>query len=345
MGNKSARRRPQLPSFEEDPLHFTTNCILQKRFNILRKKLKTTEINWSELINKRLERHSEGPLAGLPKPLGLDSKELPLHSLFSMFSVGKYEKKHLKFVKLLMRTGYDPNIRDSQGLTALHHAIQRLLAFDTHHDTSRKLEDAYWYAFRIVDVLCNHGADVNIPHPYTKHNALHLAAKAGLYEAITTLIAHGCKIEALDFRKRTPLVIAVENSSAMCVKFLLKRGFANASVKTPDGQTILHCAMIDSGWSVSITQLLLPLPVIDINARDNRGDTALHIAARRHLDQLIVELLRYGADPDIRNKKDKKTDRNQQNGGQQETYTQYWNTSPTRKIHMLGQIQECYVFD
>ncbi|XP_071951085.1 ankyrin repeat domain-containing protein 61-like [Antedon mediterranea] len=302
MGNKGSRHRSQLPSFEEDPLKFTTSCILQRRYKTLRKKLKKAEeINWTELIDKRLKEHCEGPLAGLPIPRGLDSKELPLHSIFSMFTVGKYNRTHLRFVKLLVKTGYDPNIKDLQGLTALHHAIQRLLAFDINNELSRKVADAYWYAYKIVDTLCSHGADVNLPHPYTKHNALHLAAKAGLYEAITTLIANGCKVEALDYRKRTPIVVAVENSSAMCVKHLLKYGFANAGVVTPDGHTLLHCAMIDSGWSMSIVQLLVPLSDIDINAKNNRGDTALHIAARRHLDHLIIELIKHGADPDIKN--------------------------------------------
>ena len=87
-----------------------------------------------------------------------------------------------------------------------------------------------------------------------------------------------------------------EDARSELFAMLLSRG-ADASVVYPDGSTLLHHAVTSSA---KITKILLQKKVVNVDAQDQSGNTALHVAVTSPM--CIASLLNEGASPDIVNK-------------------------------------------
>ncbi len=116
----------------------------------------------------------------------------------------------------------------------------------------------------VVKFLLENGVNVNEQLRFGT-NALNQASFGGHLSTVGLLIAKGADVNIrTEFNDYTPLLSAVDNGHIAVVKLLLERG-------------------------------------AQVNARDFKGSTALHSAGMQKDNALIQLLLKYGADPSIRN--------------------------------------------
>lgn len=124
----------------------------------------------------------------------------------------------------------------------------------------------------VVQALVEHKADVTLRNPHGP-NVLQVALESPLSSN--------------------------KNAIAKVFELLLTHG-ANATIAYSNGRTLLHHALQPSVELVRIAQLLLQRGV-KVDAQDNNGDTALHVAATS--PPCVTMLLKHGAKPNLVNNK------------------------------------------
>ena len=189
----------------------------------------------------------------------------------------------------LLEQGGDPNAADEKGTTALHYAVQKGISSLT------RLEESYYnsYLYRpnmleLVKALLAHGAD---PNP-------------GLMEAVrftgTTILT--------DLGRVTPFLLAAAVDDASVMRVLVAGG-ADPLMTTADHTTPLMAAaglgrtsdrtVEEAKTALEAVKLAVELGA-DVNATNDRGQTALQGAARVGLNPLIQYLVDEGAKLDTK---------------------------------------------
>ncbi|XP_059159027.1 ankyrin-1-like [Physella acuta] len=184
-------------------------------------------------------------------------------------------------VKLLLGAASDVNHVDSQGMTALLHAVKR--------DCVENIE-----------LLVKHGSDVNLLS--NGSTPLHLASKMGSVEAIEVLLRHGSNPQAQDENGNTALMIAIEHYTIHHWLFnqaivMLIDASTNLNVQNLKGRTALMLAA--KYLRLELVKLLLNAGA-DPNIADNDSDTALTLVLGKvHVSDYSLEcassLLEHGA--------------------------------------------------
>jgi ankyrin repeat protein len=147
------------------------------------------------------------------------------------------------------------------------------------------------------------------------------AAKKGDLRVVKRLLASGVDANAGDANGYTPLQYAVGSGNVKLVRALLAAG-ADVNARAADGYTALHAAAVDR--EVNIVELLLASGVTplmcsvgspygdakvslaliragaDVNAADLNGEAAFWIAATSSPLEVVEEMLKKGADPNVR---------------------------------------------
>lgn len=95
------------------------------------------------------------------------------------------------------------------------------------------------------------------------------------------------------------LALVIRESYIESAKFLLENGANDANYQTADGKSILTEAILSR--NVDVVHLVLNYGV-SLDMVDNNGDTALHLAVKDTFSDIVSELLRRGADPNIPNR-------------------------------------------
>ncbi len=172
----------------------------------------------------------------------------------------------------------------------------------------------------IVALLLAKGARIEAQDDWPGGTALDYAAEKGHREIVELLIAKGADLNA---RRRgypngdTPLHSAARAGQRDIVELLVAKG-ANVNAKNDAGQTALDLALnqgrkdvgellVAKGAAVSSIQAAARLgdlakvkafleQGIDVNAKDENGRTALHIAAQNKHQDIVELLLSNGAD-------------------------------------------------
>lgn len=217
-------------------------------------------------------------------------------------------------VRVLLRAGANPNIRNTSGDTPLIVAA------------SKRSAD-------VVRMLIDHGADITCRRK-NNSTALHVACAAAAPSIVRALVERGADVNALNEANDTPLIVAAATNSFECVCALLESGrdvLVNA--QRENGATALHFActrgnasaaarLLDAGATVDATNhagdtsLILAADngaetVVDLllrrgadvsRCRHSNGATALHVAAGRGFTSIIGQLLAAGLDPNVQNK-------------------------------------------
>ncbi|PBC34834.1 nuclear factor NF-kappa-B p100 subunit isoform X1 [Apis cerana] len=156
-----------------------------------------------------------------------------------------------EITKALLMLGADPNRTDDHGFSALHTAV--------------KIPEAG----ACVDVLLSEKKIDIEAYNDAGWMPLHLAAKAGSYDAVCSLIHAGVNVNNTDMSYgRTALHIAVEGGHKNIVEYLLKKTNISVNKRNFSGNTALHTAVVYTG----------------VRAKE-----------------LCALLLQYGADPHIQN--------------------------------------------
>lgn len=246
-----------------------------------------------------------------------------------MFALTCYPTDQIEVVKLLLKRGADPNLRDIEGLTALMLSAQRssyenspeIVKLLVEGGADPNIQDTYGWnglitavssstnnnSLETVKLLLDNGADVNM-QDYEGETALmnvNFYTSNNASETVKLLLERGADITLRDNNGDTILMKTIHcvynyYNSLECMKLLLEKG-TDVNLQNNDGQTVLMLLVSDSSSLPEFMKLLLENGA-DINLQDNKGKTALMIAVRSDIGFAKL-LLKGGADIDLRDNK------------------------------------------
>jgi ankyrin repeat protein len=181
----------------------------------------------------------------------------------------------------LAELGVDLEVRDDDGKTALHYAV------DNYSDLARLAA----LLTLPVDIEARTGAG---------WTAMHLAAsRRESPEAIKMLVAAGADINARTTPDgSTPLHLVISRWNAPeFYQELVDAGADINAQRSSDGSSVVHLAV--SSWeSPDLIEMLVNAGA-DINLQTSNGSTALHLATHLRRQPIVDALLRLGADAGI----------------------------------------------
>lgn len=193
---------------------------------------------------------------------------------------------HYDTAVMLLDKGADPNVADSAGMAALYAAVDMNTLGEVYGRPARTFSDEA-SALDVIKAALRHGAKVNAP-----------LKSAALYRAHTP--GDGNLGEGT-----TPLMRAARNADVDAMRVLLASG-ADPSMQEKNGTTALMLAAgLGHGLGVFAKEYatepamleavkLLVAQHVDVNAADNKGETALHFAALAS-DPVVKFLVESGA--------------------------------------------------
>jgi ankyrin repeat protein len=135
------------------------------------------------------------------------------------------------------------------------------------------------------------GTDVNQADPDGDY-PLHVAARRGRVVIAEELLDHGADPNAENLAGKTPLRVALEEGKTQVAAVLVEEGAAE------DPQALLF-ELARAGVTDRDSLKFLLSQGADIDARDEAGDAALHIAIRDSRLLLVKRLIDQGADVNL----------------------------------------------
>jgi ankyrin repeat protein len=192
---------------------------------------------------------------------------------------------HAALVERFLNEGAAIDARDLAGATALHAAA----------DGERPAT---------VAVLLRRGADPNLAGR-SDVSPLAAAAFRGNDRIVELLLARGAAADHVDATGKSPIVYASARGFALVVRRLLDAG-VDAMARYGNDLTALmwaagHDDGVGAGAAVEVAELLLERGAV-IDAADNRGRTALMMAAERGDAAVVAALVARGAARGLRDK-------------------------------------------
>lgn len=182
-------------------------------------------------------------------------------------------------VQKLLAAGADPQIADSQAMTALHEAA--------------KLNDT-----RMIYILAAEGhADINKFSNPCRYTPLHTAVFEKNTAAADMLIRLGADAHQTDDQGRTPLVIAGWNGCTEAAQYLLEQVEPEPDDDTAAAQRA--AALYDAVFYEhrDTARYLLDCGKVDVNVCVRGADFILNAAVRNRDTELVDKLLDMGANP------------------------------------------------
>ncbi|MCM2316035.1 MAG: ankyrin repeat domain-containing protein [Thermoanaerobaculia bacterium] len=208
----------------------------------------------------------------------------------------------------------DPNVKNDEGFSALMLSVLGSLFGDDE---------------KVVAAFVKAKVDLEAKNKFDQ-TALMLASREGQWQPLEFLIKAGANVNAKDGDGWTALMLAAYNGQSKCVEDLIAAK-ADIHAKTVDGWDAVLLA-INQGQGAAAEKLIkagvtvpkegpagTSAPVIhaayggdllgmrlvlesapDLSARDKDGWSALAIAANNNYPQIVMELLRAGADPSLK---------------------------------------------
>ncbi|KAJ7218722.1 ankyrin repeat-containing domain protein [Mycena rebaudengoi] len=182
----------------------------------------------------------------------------------------------------------------------LQEITKHLLEFDQSISKQEKesalLVASYWNCPGIVQMLINHGANVNVARR-SNGNALHAAAFRGHVSVAQELIANGINVNFQGGHYGTaPLHAATLQGDTTMMQLLLVHN-ADVNLQSEQYGTALQAASADARWP-EVVQLLLKHNA-DVNLQGGRYGTALQAASAVEEAEVARLLLNHGADVNL----------------------------------------------
>jgi ankyrin repeat protein len=212
----------------------------------------------------------------------------------------------------LLAHGADPNIPNRNGLTPLEQASSRgkeaglalaklLIAHGAQINPTNKTEFSTppleWAVssdnLELVNLLLAHGASVKSATT-NGDTPLHTAAERGDLEIAESLVKHGADANAAITGGTTPLHLAAEGGFVELAKLLLSHG-AEINRTNGNGMTpLLYSAGRGAERNGPACFELLLAKGGSLDAADDRGNTALHLAVNYSNEAVVESLLNHG---------------------------------------------------
>ena len=200
---------------------------------------------------------------------------------------------HFDTAAMLAEKGADPNIADVTGMAALYAAVDMNTLGEIYGRPGRKSTDKL-SGVDLIPILLAHGANPNAALKSPTLTRAHTPGEPSLSEGAT------------------PLMRAAKNGDTAAIRVLMAHG-ADASLKQKNGTTALMLASgLGRGTGVfakdyaTEAELLAAVKHlvesgVDVNAANEAGQTALHIAAQAS-DGIVKYLAEHGANLDAKDK-------------------------------------------
>uniref|UniRef100_A0ABD2XE71 Uncharacterized protein n=1 Tax=Trichogramma kaykai TaxID=54128 RepID=A0ABD2XE71_9HYME len=279
--------------------------------------------DFDDIVEKFLEHGQVDPNCFVS-----DTSDPPLHLAMSY--------GHKRVIDLLLRNGADPNLANAEGLTPLHfickyswanHELLELF-FKIIDETQQTVQinardkldqTALHYAMlrrdeTVVELLLRTGADPNLADNEGL-TPLHLIVKTcwnsdkllKLFFEIIDETQQTLQVDARDKLGQTALHYALLRRDKTVVELLLRNG-ADPNSADDEGSTPLHLIVDSCSANDELALMLFELSdekyhPVQIDARDESGETALHLALKNKNRTLVEFLLKNGADPNVSNKR------------------------------------------
>lgn len=199
------------------------------------------------------------------------------------------QKGNVKITELLLKRGVKPQGREWNSADSLAYLFNGSVA-----ETDRK---------EILIFLLNYGLDIDIK-TYDGNNLLHSLIRFSnkddkdVAEIAKIFINYGMSITEFNNSIYSPLEYSVVKENFKLVSLLINKG-ASVSRKGCHEKTPLHWAS-RFNEDESIVDLLISR-CVDVNAKDEKGNTPLHDACFNQNAQIINSLLERGASINIQN--------------------------------------------
>ncbi|MCP3926279.1 MAG: hypothetical protein GY714_27250 [Desulfobacterales bacterium] len=219
------------------------------------------------------------------------------------------EKGNSKIVELLFKYGATIKLKQSKSNNDLLHLAARTGSFDIvkilvnkkikinqkSRDNRTALEKAVYYKHdTIAAYLIKKGASVKLNNNYDKQaNMLHIASYYGLIETVKLLVSKKISINKKNKYKSTPLDLALDNGHENVALYLLsKKG------KYKKSKSLIHIAVKKDYKEI----LKRYRNKKNINQKDKRGNTQVHLAVLKGNVDYLKTLLNSGANINAVNK-------------------------------------------
>ncbi|WP_157148972.1 ankyrin repeat domain-containing protein [Brachyspira pilosicoli] len=203
-------------------------------------------------------------------------------------------------VKFLVEKGADVNAKTHFEYSSVETPL--LLSLDYEHIESRYDENS-----SVAEYLINNGADINVTNE-DGETPLMYASKVHNIKVIELLIQKGADINAFDNYGNTALIYGVNNLET--VKLLVENG-ADVNFYKGGSTALISACEYSHERNIDLIKYLVSKKA-NINAQDNKGDTALNktldTSDEGSIDILDFEianfLIEQGADVNIKNKRE-----------------------------------------
>lgn len=197
---------------------------------------------------------------------------------------------HLDEAKRLIESGFDLEVRDEKGQTALMIVVNSLCYINS--SGKLEIENALEKNNDIAKLLIQHGAEIDARDNKGQTAAMHSALK--LWQHLPLLIESGADVNAKDKKGTTVLMWACLNSAKTVkhIEFLISKGAdVNAKENSNDETALMFAA---TAGNVEAVATLIKNGA-DVNARAHNGATALSAAKAQGFTEIENLLRKIGA--------------------------------------------------
>ena len=232
---------------------------------------------------------------------GLNARDAEGNTALHRLCMGFYDMNKVESMNSLIASGADVNATNNLGQTPLHVAAAKIGGWDGNDPPVNEPFQLLIYSKANVNAQDNQGL--------TPLDVVALSDSSFRKEATRALLDAGANANLRDKQGRTPAHLFLSGKWAWseageCIDMLVAAG-ADLSAKDDQRKTPLHYLAALGGQNpmffIRGIGDTFRLAKVDFNARDNAGDTALHIAARTGTRDVYDWLVKQGCEPDATN--------------------------------------------